>query len=130
MMKEIDFDLVNKKKDLGKRRVSKVASSIQRIVTEIIHGEFAMICNDFSVVDAHMSVDLRYADISVSFFHNDKKKQEMVLKKLNSFERRDSYFLGSKTLNIYIASKISQKMRLRNMPDVRFKMIDDDYCLL
>lgn len=122
MIKEIDFDLINKKKDLGKRRVSKVTSSIQKIVTEIIHGELAMICNDFSVIDAYMSIDLRYADIFISFFDPNEKKQAAILKKLSASDRRNSYYVGSKTLNIYIASKISQKMRLRNMPEIRFRV--------
>ena len=129
-MKNIEFDLINKKKDLGKRRVSRFTSSVKKVVSEIIHGEFAVICSDFSVLDAHMSIDLRYANILISFFTEDKKKQEEILEKLNSNDRKKTYLIGANTLKSFISSKISQKMRLKNMPDIRFKIISDDYYYL
>jgi ribosome-binding factor A len=123
----IHSDILNKKSDLGKRRVSKVASSIKRIVAEVVHGEFAQTCSDFSVIEGSMSPDLKYADIFITFYEiTDKKLQEAFLVDLNYdvYQKYESKF-AKISLKKAIAQSIAQKMRLKYMPQVRFKIADE-----
>ena len=123
----IHSDIVNKKSDLGKRRISRIASSIKRIVAEIVHGELAQICSDFSVIEGSMSPDLKYADIFITFYEiADKKAQEAFLLELNYdvHQRYQSKF-AKISLKKTISQGIAQKMRLKYMPQVRFRIADD-----
>ncbi len=123
----IHSDILNKKSDLGKRRISRIASSIKKIVAEIVHGELAQTCSDFSVIEGSMSPDLKYADIFIAFYAiDDKKTQENFLKDLNYdvFHRYQSKF-AKISLKKIIAQGITHKMRLKYMPQVRFKIADD-----
>jgi ribosome-binding factor A len=123
----IHSDILNKKSDLGKRRISRVSSSIKKIVSEIVHGEFASMCSNFSVIEGSMSPDLKYADIFIAFYEKlDKKSQEDFLINLNYdvYQKYNSQF-AKISLKKVIAYNISQKMRIRYIPQVRFKIADD-----
>lgn len=123
----IHSDILNKKLDLGKRRVSKVASSVKRIVAEIVHGEFAQICSDFSIIEGTMSSDLKYADIFITFYDSqDKKSQESYLFDLNyDIHQKYQSKFAKISLKKIISQGIAQKMRLKYMPQVRFRIADD-----
>lgn len=123
----IHSDILNRKSDLGKRRISKVASSIKRVVSEIIHGEFAQTCSEFSVIDASMSPDLKYADIFISFYNIDSKnEQEDFLLDLNyDLSNRYQSKFAKISLKKVISEQMTKKMLLKYMPKIRFKIADD-----
>jgi ribosome-binding factor A len=122
----IDQSIIDKKNEVGKRRVLQVASTLKKIALEIINGEFAETCSEFSVIDASMSPDLRYFDIYVYFYSLDfKEDKEDFLKMLNYEDLSQKQKMQSKffkiNLNYRIAQHIIQRARLRCMPIIRFK---------
>jgi ribosome-binding factor A len=128
----INFDLIDKKKALGKQRVAKFTSSVQKTILEIMNGEF-MLSNqilDFSIVDAKMSPDLKYCDAYIAFFDSDEEKQKEILDKLNKSGTHQGFKCGFLPLKLAIAKKLSVRMRLKYMPQIRFRKMHDDYFLI
>ncbi len=123
----IHSDILNRKSDLGKRRVSKVASSVKKVVSEVVHGEFAMTCCDFSVIEVTMSQDLRYADIFIAFYDiGEKSKQEDVLSELNyDFTQKYNSKFAKIGLKKIISEQIAKKMLFKYMPNIRFKIAEE-----
>jgi ribosome-binding factor A len=129
----IDFNLINKKKILGKQRVEKFSSSMKKAILQTINTDFIASNNDiyFSVVDVHMSKDLKYCDIFIVFFDKEnKEKNNKTLEKLNKSDGHEGFKCGFLPLKLAISKTISSKIRLKYMPEVRFKKVSDDYFLI
>ena len=115
----IDFNLIDKKKDLGARRVCKISSTIGTAVMQIINGELIGICSNFMVSDVVMSTDLRHCNILITFINDDSPQEHQVLlDKLNSNQGLTQY---SPSLKYIIVEKVFKKMRMRFIPQVHFK---------
>ena len=122
----IDQSILDRKKEVSKRRISQVASTLKKIALEVINGEFAETCSDFSVIDASMSPDLRYFDIYIYFYNIElEEEKKHFLKILNYDDLPQKQRIQSKyfkvALNYHITQHIMHKARLRCMPLVRFK---------
>lgn len=127
----INFDFIDKKKNLGRQRIKKFASSMKKAVLEIVNGEFALTNqSQFCVLDAEMSVDLKYCNVFIEFFEQDKKLQNKILDKLNTEDFKNGYKSDFMPLRIAIARKISQKMYLKYMPVVRFRKVAEEYYII
>ena len=130
VINSIDKSILNRTNELGVRRVAQVSSSLHRLVAEVIHGEFGESCSEFSVINCSMSRDLKYLDILIRFYTiQHKKDQEIFLKNLNyedlgNYQRSCSRFFKI-SLKYIIAKRISENMRLRVMPKIRFKIADE-----
>lgn len=128
----VDFDLIDKKKALGKQRIAKFSSSIKKAVLEIINTEFIMTNRsiNFSVADVTTSKDLRYCDVHVIFFDSSEKESDEIIEKLNKSGTHQGYKCGFLPLKLAISKKILSRIRLKYVPDVRFRKVSNDYLMI
>jgi ribosome-binding factor A len=129
----INFDLIDKKKNLKKQRIAKFSSTIKKAILEIMNQEFILSNQiyDFSVVDAKMSPDLKYCDAFIVFFDSSSEQKNLeILEKLNKSGTHQGFKCGFLPLKLAISRKILVKMRLKYMPEIRFKKVSDDYLML
>ena len=127
----IDKSIIERKKEPGNRRVSQVASTLKKIVLDVMNREFVETCSDFSVISTSMSPDLRYLDIYVFFYNIDSKEEkEEFLKMLNYDDLSPKQRLQSKffkiSLKYFLTENIIKKARLRIVPNIRFKLATND----
>jgi len=104
-----------------------VASSVKKVVSEVVHGEFANTCSDFSVIEVTMSQDLRYADIFILFYDVDElANQEKILSELNyDFSGKFDSKFAKISLKKVIAEQMKKKMLFKYMPSIRFKVAEE-----
>jgi ribosome-binding factor A len=123
----IDKSIIESKNSSSSRRVEQLSSSLQKLASEVIHGECGDVCSEFSVINCHMSKDLKYLDIFICFFNrDDKDKQSELISLLNyddlsRVEKMKSKFYKV-SLKQLIVKKILHGVRLRIVPDIRFKI--------
>jgi ribosome-binding factor A len=130
LINSIDKSIVERKSELGRRRVSQVASSLKRLALEVVHGEFAESCCEFSIIECTMSPDLKYFDIFIKCYGiDDENEEQKFLKLLNYDDLPQHKRIQSKffkiSLKYFIVKKITERMRLRIVPIIRFKIADD-----
>ena len=92
------------------RRVSRVASQIQREVSQmLINGikDDRVGAGMVSVTDVDVSGDLQHAKIYVSIYGTEEAKAETME--------------GLKSSEAYVRRELGQRMRLRRTPEVVFK---------
>lgn len=130
----IDQSILDRKKEVSKRRTSQVASTLKKIALEIINGEYAETCSDFSVIDASMSLDLKYLDIYIYFYNTDLKESKKHFLTILNYEdlpkkerSQSKYFKVA--LNYRITQHIVRKAKLRCIPIVRFKPATNEMML-
>lgn len=130
----IDKSVIESKNRSSTRRIEQMASSMQRLASEVIHGECSDICSEFSVINCNMSKDLKYLDIFIHFFNmDDKDKQSDLITLLNyddlpRAEKMKSKFYKA-SLKQLIVKKILTGIRLRIVPEIRFKMATEQMFL-
>lgn len=96
---------------MNKKRTARISSEVKREVSKIIANDLndprlimdAMV----SVTDVEVTNDLSYADVYISVLGNDKNKED-VMEALDQAKG-------------YIKILIGERMRLRSMPEFRFK---------
>ena len=126
----INFDLIDKKKNLGKQRIAKFSSTVKKAILEIMNQEFIMSNQvyDFSVVDAKMSPDLKYCDTYILFLDKSSEEKNLqILEKLNKSGTHQGFKCGFLPLKLAISRKLLVRMKLKYMPEIRFKKVSDDY---
>ncbi|MGO3018565.1 MAG: 30S ribosome-binding factor RbfA [Anaerococcus sp.] len=96
---------------MDKRRAARIAAEMQKEISKIVMDDLndPRLTEDVlvSITDVEVTSDLSYADIYVSVL-GDKSKQESV-------------FDALKQATGYIKLLIGERMRLRSMPEFRFK---------
>ena len=96
---------------MNKKRTARISSEVKREVSKIIANDLndprlsmdAMV----SVTDVEVTNDLSYADVYISVLGDDKNKEDVM-------EALDQ-------ATGYIKILIGERMRLRTMPEFRFK---------
>lgn len=96
---------------MNKKRTARISSEVKKEVSKIIKDDLndPRLTEDVlvSVTDCEVTNDLSYADIYVSILGDNDKKEE-VMEALESAKG-------------YIKILIGERMRLRSMPEFRFK---------
>ncbi|WP_296115002.1 30S ribosome-binding factor RbfA [uncultured Anaerococcus sp.] len=96
---------------MNKKRTARISSEVKKEVSKIIRDDLndprlsteAMV----SVTDVEVTNDLSYADVYISVLGDDKNKEDVM-------EALDQ-------ATGYIKVLIGERMRLRSMPEFRFK---------
>ncbi|MDO4661960.1 MAG: 30S ribosome-binding factor RbfA [Tissierellia bacterium] len=96
---------------MDKRRTKKISTEMQKQISKILQNDIndpRLTDNMVSVTDTEVTNDLAFADIYISVL-GDKKVKDEVFEALNQ-------------ANGYIKNLIGERMRLRSMPEFRFKL--------
>ncbi|MCI5839169.1 MAG: 30S ribosome-binding factor RbfA [Peptoniphilaceae bacterium] len=96
---------------MNKRRTQKISTEMQKQISKIIREDIndprLTVKNIVSVTEVDVTNDLSYADIYVSVLGNEDNRKE-VMEALNQAKG-------------FIKNLIGERMRLRSMPEFRFK---------
>lgn len=96
---------------MDKRRSLKISSQMQKELSKILQEDVndPRLTDDFivSITDVEVTNDLSYADIYVSVLGNESKKESVI----EALEQAKGF----------MKMLIGERMRLRSMPEFRFK---------
>ena len=96
---------------MDKRRSRKISSEMQKELSKILRDDIndPRLASDMivSITAVEVTNDLSYADIYVSVLGNNEKKQDVI----DAMEQAKGY----------MKKLIGERMRLRSMPEFRFK---------
>lgn len=96
---------------MDKRRTQRISTEMQKQLSAILRDDIndpRLSKNMVSIIETKVTNDLSFADVYVSILGDDNVKKD-VLDALNQAKG-------------YIKNLIGEKMRLRSMPELRFKL--------